>query len=173
MEQDMDDQNHDIQRIIRDVRTELKGDLASLQQAVAALQGISGPKIPKQPLVAVKNAIPDKFAGKSDESFKAWAPDLKAYANANYIGFRVALTWTEGQLDEIDVTTVAGISWKGVNVANVNAELYDLMITITAGEAKEKVLSVPKENGFEAFRKLSHWHDSCCNMNALERFNKL
>lgn len=47
------------------------------------------------------------------------------------------------------------------------------MITVTGGEAKEKVLIVPKEGRFEASRKLPHLHDSYGNMNAMERFNKL
>ena len=88
----------------------------------------------------IKGALPEKFQGRAEDSFRAWSHDLKAYCNATYKGFRRALVWAESQDQAIDDAAMALVVLKPMNSAN--SELYDLLVTVTMGEAKNMVLNV-------------------------------
>ena len=88
-------------------------------------------------LVDPKTMCPSAFTGSKTELYKPWAKKVKAYVNSKRSGFRVALDEAEKQKSILDTQAVAAHPWKDAVVAN--SALYDLLVSITQGEALEVV----------------------------------
>ena len=54
-----------------------------------------------------------------------------------------------------------------------HGQLYDLLLTLTEGEAKTTILNVGEDIGLNAYRKLSALYGSCGKAHELERRNRL
>ena len=103
-------------------------------------------------MINVKGALPDKFVGKSDDSFRSGAHNLKAYTNAIHPGFRKVLTWAEAFPEPIDDVALGLVQWNALPVAN--AQLFDFLITLTDAEPKNMVLNVADGHVSEAYRTM-------------------
>ena len=171
-----EDTREELENMIRKQRNEIMSDVTPLGQAIAHLIMLytnrdKGGGGKRNEMINAKGALPQKFAGKAEESFRSWSHDLKAYANAVFPGFRSVLTWAESSAEPVDEDALKLIEWDHLEAAN--SQLYDLLVTLTESEAKNMVLNVGVENGLEAYRKLSDWYDSYGKVNELERFNRL
>ena len=162
-----------------DMIKEVKDEIATLGKAVAQMNNLVGWDHDRggggyrkvKELLNVKASMPEKFSGKGGDSFRAWSQGLKAYTNSIHPGFRRVLTWAEAAPDVLDSSALELVSWKPLKYAN--GQLYDLLITLTDGDARNMVLGVKDDNGLEAYRKLTAWYDSYGRTNELDRFNKL
>ena len=163
--------------MVLNLRDELKKEIMTIGKAISMLANTvsqnasTGSSRPKRELINVKGSIPETFHGKSDENFKKWSQKVKAYTNAIQPGFRKVLQWAEAAGENLDDAALKMITW--TPLPSANGQLYDLLITITEGDAQGMVLSSPDGNGLEAFRKLTAWYDSYGKVNELDRFNRL
>ena len=114
--------------------------------------------------------LPGMFSGKKSE-FKEWLRAVKAFCNNAFAGFREVLDQAEQQKREITNDDLSTIDWP--HVVEANAQLYDLLMAITGGEAQLKVDGTPDENGIEAYRRLCAFYDPYGSQNELEKFNAL
>ena len=122
-------------------------------------------------LLDPKGAKPETFKGDRRE-IRGWMEWLMAYANSMTLGFRKALKWAAKQTVIIDKDKLLELSWPPVDEADV--ALYDILITITAGEPRTMVRNAPgEEAGFEAWRTIVQWYDSYNSNNQIEIINQL
>ena len=89
-------------RVMQEQAQRMANIEATVTQVMANGGGGADQREPNIKLIDLKTMAPTKFAGKSEEPFRTWAKQVRAYCNASRPGFRKCLKWIEERNEPID-----------------------------------------------------------------------
>ena len=117
-----------------------------------------------------KSMKPNKFNG-NWKLWKAWSRSVKAFLNSQYTGARRALEFVEKLDHKPEQADIDALKWK--HGKDLNAGLYDVLITSTEGEPQGMVINCKSEEGLAAWRKLSNFYEPRGGESDVDRLNNL
>ena len=110
-----------------------------------------------------------EFSG-DKKLYRPWTKKVQAFCNTKRPGFREALIWASKLTDAISQANLTATNWEHIDAANT--KLYDMLAQVCTGDALTEVETTPgKEQGFEAWRRISRMCEPSSRLTRIDRLN--